>query len=216
MTLIKNILKMTKVVSLVLILILFTWLLHKPKTIKNNIQNNTNQSKSNLQTLIDQANHIFIIENFVSNSPPQKNPADAMEIQLETPPSPAPTTSIPTTTSIESYEPEEPSSDIHEIISKLDNLEERCNNFEERQTTKFKDEQQQLQEEYRIQLDLETEKINQLKDIVSYYKRQYDTKLKLNTQCRKETGLQLDEDIKTVQNDKKSLKSKKVVLELNK
>ena len=61
MTLIKNILKMIKVVSLVIILILFTWLLHKPKTIKNNIQNNNKQTKSNLQKLIDQANHIFII-----------------------------------------------------------------------------------------------------------------------------------------------------------
>jgi len=214
MTLIKNILKMTKVVSLVFILILFTLLLHKPKPIQNNIQNNNKQTKYNLQTLIDQANHIFIIENFDS-SPPQEDPVDNLGQQMETSPSPDPT-HVPTTKPPEPSEPEETSANISEIINNLDTLEDKCEIFEERQTKKFKDEQQQLNEEYRTQLDLETEKINQLKDIVSYYKKQYDTKLNLNTQCRKETGIKLEEDLKTVKENTDTLKSRKVVLELNK
>ena len=98
----------------------------------------------------------------------------------------------------------------------MDSLEEKCDTFEERQTTKFKEKQKELQEEYRTQLDLETEKINQLKDIVSYYKKQYDTKLNLNKQCRTETGLKLNQDIQTVEQNQAQLKSRKVVLELNK
>ena len=202
---------MTKVVSLVFILILFTWLLHKPKPIQNNIQNNNKQTKSNLQNLIDQANHIFIIENFES-SPPQEDPVENLGQQMDKSPSPEPTQA--STTTQEPSEPEDTSSNITEIINNLEDLEAKCEIFEKTQTQKFKDEQEVLEEDNRRQLDLENEKIDQLKDIVAYYKKQYDTKINLNTQCRTEKGLKLNEDLKTINNNVDKLRSKNVVLEL--
>ncbi len=214
MTVIKNIITITKVVFLILILILFTWLLHKPKTIQNNIQNNKH-SKSNLQKLIDQANHIFIIENFETSPSPNtavsnlENGIEKSNTQTTVMPEPEPdTNSDPNTCNTDT--------NISTIINDLEEIETKCSDFETSQTNKYQEERQRLDDLYRQQLDIENDKIEQLQGLVKYYKKQYDTKLKVNNKCRQETNLKLEKDTKTIQNNIQNLQAKKFILELNK
>jgi hypothetical protein len=210
MTFIKNVIKITKVVSLVFILILFTCLLHKPKTIKNNnnLNNNNLNSRSNLQKLIDQANHIFIVENFqsspneaVSNLANGIGKSNTQTTTTVMPNPPSPTDSCD-------------SSNIETVLTDLDTLEKRCQTYEQNQSNKFDTERKRLDDIHRGQLDIEKDKINQLQEIVKYYKKEYDTKLTINTKCRHEKQLKLDNDIKHINKPNDNLKNKEIILEL--
>ena len=204
MTFIKNIIKMTKVVSLVFILILFTWLLHKPKTIKNNLN-----STSNLQTLINKANHIFIVENFQSSASPNEAVSNFENALQKT--KTQTTTVMPNLPSpIDSGD----SSNIEDVLTDLDTLEKRCKTYEQNQINNFDTERKRLDDIHRGQLDIETDKINQLKEIVKYYKKEYDTKLTINTACRKEKQFKLDKDITQINTNTDKLKSKELILDL--
>jgi len=211
---------MTKVVFLVLILILFTWLLHKPKTIKNNNLNSSN----NLNKLINKANYIFRIENFTtSNSPTiSTNPTTSNSPTIDaTANLKEALTKTTTTVMPDSTDPPPDSSSecdrtIDNIIEDLEQLETKCDTFEQKQNNKYKDERTRLDDLYRNQLEIETDKIEQLKGLVKYYKTQYDTKLNINNKCRQETQLKLDKDTNFVNKNRDNLQAQKLILELNK
>jgi len=81
------------------------------------------------------------------------------------------------------------------LITQLDDLEDKCNILEQRELEKQQKEKERLAEIHRQQLDIETEKINSLKDIVKYYKKQYNNKLNINKKCRDDIESNLQKDV---------------------
>ena len=63
-------------------------------------------------------------------------------------------------------------------------MEQKCKEYEENERTKLDNERRYLKEKYREQLEIENDKIEQLKDLVNY-RRRYYKKLKINNDCRK-------------------------------
>lgn len=87
---------------------------------------------------------------------------------------------------------------VDEVVSQLDDLEQKCNTYEEEQTKKNKLERERLKEIYNEQLEIETGKINELKNIVNYYRKRYNSKLSINNKCRKDKQLDIKNTIKSI------------------
>jgi hypothetical protein len=83
---------------------------------------------------------------------------------------------------------------IDDLLEQLDTMEDKCKEYEDKERTKLDKERQYLKEKYREQLEIENDKIEQLKDLVNYYRRRYYKKLKINNDCRKKIQGRLDED----------------------
>ena len=64
-------------------------------------------------------------------------------------------------------------------------MEEKCRDYETKERDKIDKERQYLKEKYREQLEIENDKIEQLKDLVNYYRKRYYKKLNINNECRK-------------------------------
>lgn len=204
MNTIKTFIKFIKVLFLVTVLVLFTLILYKP-TINNNLN-----SSSNLNKLIDKANHIFILEKFnTSQEPTHDDVAKQLEEELKE----ISTTVMPTTES--PTEMDNPPL-ITEMINQLKDLEAECKLFDKQRSQEQEVERIRLKTLHRQQLDVETEKIEQLKDIVKYYKEEYEKKLTINTKCRQQQKLQLDGDINYIQDNVDQLKRNEVILNFKK
>ena len=87
------------------------------------------------------------------------------------------------------------------LITQLDDLEDKCNILEQRELEKQQKEKERLAEIHRQQLDIETEKINSLRDIVKYYKKQYNNKLKVNKKCRDDIESNLQKDVNHIKDN---------------
>jgi hypothetical protein len=208
MNTIKTFIKFIKVLFLVIVLVLFTLILYKPT------KNNNLNSSSNLNKLIDKANHIFILEKFdTSQGPTHDDVAEKLKEELEEELNEISTTVMPTAAS--PTEMEYPPK-ITDMIDQLKDLEGVCKTFETQRSAEQEDERIRLETLHRQQLDVETEKIEQLKDIVKYYKEEYDKKLTINNTCRQQQKKNLNGDINYIQENVDQLKRNEVILNLKK
>lgn len=89
---------------------------------------------------------------------------------------------------------EDTDANIDDLLEQLDTMEEKCRVYETNEREKLDKERQYLKEKYREQLEIENDKIEQLKDLVNYYRKRYYKKLKINNDCRKKIQGRLDED----------------------
>ena len=87
---------------------------------------------------------------------------------------------------------------VDDVVSQLDDLEQKCNTYEQEQTKKNKLERERLKEIYNEQLEIETEKINELKNIVNYYRKRYNSKLSISNKCRKDKQQDIKNTIKSI------------------
>lgn len=76
------------------------------------------------------------------------------------------------------------SESLNNLIENLDNLELKCREYETKQETWDNDQKEKHEKIVKNQIELENKKINELKQIVNYYRRKYNEKLHINTKCR--------------------------------
>ena len=73
---------------------------------------------------------------------------------------------------------------LDQMFDNLKNLEEKCNKYEEGQRETDDIEKQRHEEFVQEQLNIENVKINELTEIVNFYRKKYQEKMSVNSQCR--------------------------------
>lgn len=97
-------------------------------------------------------------------------------------------------------------STLDEMFTNLESLETKCSIYEDKQ--KEKDEENKEEHKKMIQeiLDIENSKINELTEIVNFYRQKYFEKMNTKNQCRQQTNTMLEQNIDTVYQNKNMFK----------
>jgi len=122
------------------------------------------------------------------------------------------TTSKPVASEEESQDNDE---NLTELMDHLDHMEKKCTEYENREKEKINQETEDLQTKYKAQLEIENDKIEQLKDLVNYYRKRYYKKLKINNKCRSEMQSKLDNDTEFIKDLKDKAQDNQIKLNVN-
>lgn len=76
-------------------------------------------------------------------------------------------------------------STLDTMFEGLQNLEQKCIKYEKSQQENDDNEKKRNEEYIQEQLDIENVKINELTEIVNFYRKKYHEKMSVNSQCRK-------------------------------
>tara|TARA_B110001450_G_scaffold254741_2_gene280729 strand:+ start:1415 stop:2128 length:714 start_codon:yes stop_codon:yes gene_type:complete len=152
------------------------------------------QSNNNIDNGIDNSINrlIGIKEKFQTESGSQytkqnKNTEDSTEEQISSALQQKPST---TTQHIDSLNIDDDENEnntaqsLDKMFENLKNLEDKCNSYEEGQRETDDKEKQRHEESVQEQLDIENVKINELTEIVNFYRKKYQEKMTVNSQCR--------------------------------
>lgn len=151
------------------------------------------KTRNNLSPIILGGKRILAKENFENPTPVKdlQNSIDsAKQNELEEP-DPITTTSTPVSLEEEIEDNEQ---GLTNLMKHLDTMEAKCTVYEANERDKIQKETDYLKEKYKDQLNIENEKIEQLKDLVNYYRKRYYKKLNINNQCRVKIQSKLDDD----------------------
>lgn len=77
-----------------------------------------------------------------------------------------------------------PENSLENMIKNLDNLEEKCRYFEGKRDEYDEQEKIRTDKTMKEQIELEDAKIDELKEIVNYYRRKYNEKIHISSKCR--------------------------------
>lgn len=89
-------------------------------------------------------------------------------------------------------------SSLDEMFENLKTLEKKCKDYEESQDKNDMDEKRKHEELIQEQLDIENVKINELTQIVNFYRKKYTEKKSVTGQCRKQKFGELEKTMKDV------------------
>ena len=87
--------------------------------------------------------------------------------------------------SLDDNDDENDSSTLDTMFKGLHNLEQKCIEYEKSQQENDDNEKKRNEEHIQEQLDIENVKINELTEIVNFYRKKYHEKMSVNSQCRK-------------------------------
>jgi len=105
---------------------------------------------------------------------------------------------------------------LNNMIKNLDNLEDKCKEYEDRHDTWDKEQKEKHEKVIKEQIELEDKKINELKEIVNFYRRKYNEKLHINTQCRQSTVEELKKTVdEVVKLDGETIKKQDKQIDIN-
>ena len=79
---------------------------------------------------------------------------------------------------------EKDTSTLDTMFEGLQNLEQKCIKYEQSQQENDDNEKKRNEESIQEQLDIENVKINELTEIVNFYRKKYHEKMSVNSQCR--------------------------------
>jgi len=89
-------------------------------------------------------------------------------------------------------------SSLDEMFKNLKSLEKKCKDYEESQDKNDMDDKRKHEELIQEQLDIENVKINELTQIVNFYRKKYTEKKSVTGQCRKQKFGELEKTMKDV------------------
>jgi hypothetical protein len=147
---------------------------------------NSNTNSNDLRNAINNNENILIMENFQNSLNSFDNAIESLETENH------PEKETVTASNVNFQQGED--ADIEDLLDQLDTMEEKCRVYETNEREKLDKEHAYLKQKYREQLEIENDKIEQLKDLVNYYRKRYYKKLKINNDCRKKIQGRLDED----------------------
>lgn len=105
---------------------------------------------------------------------------------------------------------------LNTMMDNLVTLETKCHEYEEKQHAYDKTEKENHEEIVREQIKIENEKIGELKEIVNYYRKKYNEKLNINSQCRKQKQDIMEQNIEEASNiDPELLKKQERKIDIN-
>jgi len=105
---------------------------------------------------------------------------------------------------------------LDNMFTNLTNLEEKCSEYEIKQQETDDREKQRHEEFIQEQLDIENVKINELTEIVNFYRKKYQEKMSVNSKCRANKLSGLDAATKNLNNlNKDDLSTQEVYLKFN-
>ena len=84
---------------------------------------------------------------------------------------------------------------LDQMFVNLKNLEDKCKSYEEGQRDTDDIEKKRHEESVQEQLDIENVKINELTEIVNFYRKKYQEKMTVNSQCRENKFTTLETNI---------------------
>lgn len=155
-----------------------------------------NQSNNNIDKGIDNSisRLIGLKEKFQTQSGSQynsrnKDTEDEAEEQIDNALGKIPSTTTQTTQHIESLSigdenENNTAQSLDDMFDNLKNLEDKCTRYEDRQRETDDIEKMRHEERVQEQLDIENVKINELTEIVNFYRKKYQEKMSVNSQCR--------------------------------
>ena len=97
-------------------------------------------------------------------------------------------------------------STLDELFTNLESLETKCSMYEENQKTKDEENKEKHKKMIQEILDIENSKINELTEIVNFYRQKYFEKMNTKNQCRQQTNTMLEQNIDTVYKNKNMFK----------
>ena len=89
-------------------------------------------------------------------------------------------------------------SSLDDMFENLKSLEKKCADYEESQDKNDMDDKRKHEELIQEQLDIENVKINELTQIVNFYRKKYTEKKSVTGQCRKQKFGELEKTMKDV------------------
>ena len=89
-------------------------------------------------------------------------------------------------------------SSLDDMFKNLKSLEKKCADYEDSQEKNDMDEKRKHEELIQEQLDIENVKINELTQIVNFYRKKYTEKKSVTGQCRKQKFGELEKTMKDV------------------
>lgn len=105
---------------------------------------------------------------------------------------------------------------LDDMFTNLTSLEEKCTEYETKQRDNDDREKKRHEEFIQEQLDIENVKINELTEIVNFYRKKYHEKMSVNSQCRGNKFNVLENTIKDLNNVKDDdLSTQEVYLKFN-
>ena len=105
---------------------------------------------------------------------------------------------------------------LNRMIKNLDNLEDKCKEYEDRHDIWDNEQKEKHEKVLKEQIELEDKKINELKEIVNFYRRKYNEKLHITTRCRQNTVEELKTTVdKVVKLDGETIKKHDKQIDIN-
>tara|TARA_B100000787_G_C16195827_1_gene300751 strand:- start:1900 stop:2604 length:705 start_codon:yes stop_codon:yes gene_type:complete len=102
------------------------------------------------------------------------------------------------TESIEGLGADQDGVTLDTMFTNLNDLEKKCKSYEDRQRASDKEEKHRHEELIQEQLDIENVKINELTQIVNFYRKKYNEKKAVTGQCRKQKFGALEKTLSNV------------------
>ena len=106
---------------------------------------------------------------------------------------------------------------VESMFKNLEKAEQYCDDMESRQDIREKEERQKIQEIAKQQFNIQQRKIQELKRVVEYLKKQQKFKSEIRNKCQAATQFELNKDTQTskILAEGGLLDSKKTVIEVN-
>jgi hypothetical protein len=183
----KNLSSLNLILLFILCIISVTFIVTILKQNYNHNNNNINQGIENSINRIIGMKEGFQTQNDNkynnNNNKTGQNASAAIDngLELITTMSPQEETHIESLTDNDTNEP----ASLDDMFTNLTSLEEKCSEYEIKQQDNDDREKKRHEEFIQEQLDIENVKINELTEIVNFYRKKYHEKMSVNSECRK-------------------------------